>query len=61
MRTAFQLFKQAEKNTHILSRDMKLYEITQIELLMMKITISDMKNTMNVFNGRLKQYRKKGW
>lgn len=46
---------------HILSRDMKLYEITQIELLMMNVTISDMKNTMNVFNGRLKQYRKKGW
>lgn len=61
VRTAFQLFKQAEKNMHILSRDMKLYEITQIELLMMKVTISDMKNTMNVFNGRLKQYRKKGW
>lgn len=43
---------------YILGRDMAMKTMwnNQTELLEMKITMSDAKNTLDVFNGRLKQY-----
>lgn len=45
---------------YILGRDMDMKTMwnNQTELLEMKITTSDAKNTLDVFNGRLKQYRR---
>lgn len=58
--TVFQLVKTEEKKVHMFKLEIwKLYEITQIVLLEMKTIMSDMKNTLDVFNGRLKQHIRK--